>query len=112
MSINFNCSCGKALAAPAELAGKEVRCPGCNNVTAVPADAAPIAYAAPGAAQPPMKGGTGARHCHELDYQIVGDDMQMVIVELDPGETVIAEAGAMNFMEEGINFETKMGDGS
>ena len=38
--------------------------------------------------------------------------MQMVIVELDPGETVIAEAGAMNFMEEGINFETKMGDGS
>ena len=36
----------------------------------------------------------------------------MVIVELDPGETVIAEAGAMNYMEEGINFETKMGDGS
>jgi uncharacterized protein (TIGR00266 family) len=50
--------------------------------------------------------------CHEVDYQIIGDDMQMVLVELDPGETVIAEAGAMNFMEEEIQFETRMGDGS
>jgi uncharacterized protein (TIGR00266 family) len=50
--------------------------------------------------------------CHEVDYQIHGDDMQMVEVELDARETVIAEAGAMNFMEEGIDFETKMGDGS
>jgi len=50
--------------------------------------------------------------CHEVDYAIVGDDMQMVLVELDPQETVIAEAGAMNFMEEDIQFETRMGDGS
>ncbi len=50
--------------------------------------------------------------CHEIDYEIFGDDMQMVEVELDPNETVIAEAGAMNYMEEGINFEAKMGDGS
>jgi uncharacterized protein (TIGR00266 family) len=50
--------------------------------------------------------------CHDVDFQIVGDDMQMVIVELDPGETVIAEAGAMNYMEENIVFEAKMGDGS
>ncbi len=50
--------------------------------------------------------------CHEVDYRIIGDDMQMVQVELDPGETVIAEAGAMNYMEEGIVFETRMGDGS
>ena len=49
---------------------------------------------------------------HEVDYEIVGDDMQMVLVELDPGETVVAEAGAMNYIEEGIVFETKMGDGS
>ena len=49
---------------------------------------------------------------HEVDYQIVGDDMQMVQVELDPGETVVAEAGAMTYMEEGISFEAKMGDGS
>jgi uncharacterized protein (TIGR00266 family) len=50
--------------------------------------------------------------CHEVDYEILGHDMQMVEVELDPGETVVAEAGAMNYMEEGIEFETKMGDGS
>ncbi len=50
--------------------------------------------------------------CHEVDFQIVGDDMQMVIIELDPGETVIAEAGAMNYMEDNIVFEAKMGDGS
>lgn len=50
--------------------------------------------------------------CHEVDYHIVGDDMQMVQVELDPGETVVAEAGAMTYMEDGISFEAKMGDGS
>ncbi len=51
-------------------------------------------------------------NCHEVDYEIFGDDMQLVEVELDPGETVIAEAGAMNYMEEGITFEAKMGDGT
>jgi uncharacterized protein (TIGR00266 family) len=50
--------------------------------------------------------------CHEVDYEIFGDDMQIVEVELDPQEVVIAEAGAMNYMEDGITFETKMGDGS
>jgi len=49
---------------------------------------------------------------HEVDFEIVGNDMQMVIVELDPGETVIAEAGAMNYMEPDIVFEAKLGDGS
>jgi uncharacterized protein (TIGR00266 family) len=49
---------------------------------------------------------------HEIDYQIKGESIQIVEVELDPSETVIAEAGAMLFMEDGIQFETKMGDGS
>lgn len=49
---------------------------------------------------------------HEIDYRLIGDDMQIVEIELDPSETVIAEAGMMNYMEDGINFETKMGDGS
>lgn len=49
---------------------------------------------------------------HEIDYEIFGDDMQIVEIELDPGETVIAEAGAMNYMEDGIEFESRMGDGS
>jgi uncharacterized protein (TIGR00266 family) len=50
--------------------------------------------------------------CHQLDYEILGDDMQIVEVELDPGETVIAEAGALNYMEDDITFEARMGDGS
>jgi len=51
-------------------------------------------------------------HCHKIDYQIFGHEMQLVEVELDPGETVVAEAGAMTYMEQEIEFETKMGDGS
>lgn len=50
--------------------------------------------------------------CHEVDYEIIGHDMQMLEVELDPNETVVAEAGAMNYVEEGIEFQAKMGDGS
>ena len=50
--------------------------------------------------------------CEEIDYQIFGNDMQVVEVELDPGETVIAEAGATNWMDDGITFEARMGDGS
>ena len=49
---------------------------------------------------------------HEIDYQILGTSIQIVEVELDPSETVIAEAGAMLYMTQGIDFETKMGDGS
>jgi len=50
--------------------------------------------------------------CHEVDFHIIGHEMQVVEVELDANETVIAEAGAMNYFEEGITFEAKMGDGS
>ena len=49
---------------------------------------------------------------HVIDYDILGDDLQIVEIELDPGETVIAEAGAMNYMDDDISFEAKMGDGS
>ena len=49
---------------------------------------------------------------HEIDYQLHGDDLQFVEIALDPGESVVAEAGAMMFIEEGIEFETKLGDGS
>lgn len=47
-----------------------------------------------------------------IDYEIIGDDMQMVEIVLDPGESVIAEAGAMNYMEAAIKMETVFGDGS
>jgi uncharacterized protein (TIGR00266 family) len=49
---------------------------------------------------------------HEIDYKIIGHDVQMVEIELDPQETVIAEAGTMLYMEDGIDFTTRMGDGT
>lgn len=49
---------------------------------------------------------------HEIDYEIKGESIQIVEIELDPNETVIAEAGAMLYMDNGIVFNTKMGDGS
>jgi uncharacterized protein (TIGR00266 family) len=49
---------------------------------------------------------------HDLDYRILGDDIQLVEIELDPQETVIAEAGSMMYMEDQVRFQTKMGDGS
>jgi uncharacterized protein (TIGR00266 family) len=53
-----------------------------------------------------------ARRSQEIDFKLIGEEMQIIEVELDPGETVIAEAGSMNYMQQGIRFETKMGDGS
>jgi uncharacterized protein (TIGR00266 family) len=49
---------------------------------------------------------------HEVDYKIVGHDVQFVEIELDPNETVIAEAGAMLYIGPGIEFQSKMGDGT
>ncbi len=49
---------------------------------------------------------------HEVDYEVFGNDLQYVEVELDPNEVVIGEAGTMMFLEEGITFESKMGDGT
>jgi len=48
----------------------------------------------------------------EVDYEIFGDDMQYVEVELDPGEAAIAEAGGLMYMEDGVGMETIFGDGS
>jgi uncharacterized protein (TIGR00266 family) len=49
---------------------------------------------------------------HEIDYQIHGEEMQFVEVELDPQETAIAEAGSFMMMDDGITMETIFGDGS
>jgi uncharacterized protein (TIGR00266 family) len=102
-----------------ELIGKRVRCPGCQRVLTVPEresdeDAGyeiqdepprPSRNERPAARRKPTR-------CHEIDYEIIGDDMQLVEIELDPDEVVIAEAGAMTYMEEDIEFKAKMGDGS
>ncbi|KAA0544903.1 TIGR00266 family protein [Bacillus sp. BGMRC 2118] len=52
------------------------------------------------------------KNAHEIEYQLHGDDMQFVEIELDPGESAIAEAGGMMMMEDGIEMETVFGDGS
>jgi uncharacterized protein (TIGR00266 family) len=49
---------------------------------------------------------------HQVDFRILGSDMQFVEVELDPGESAIAEAGSMMYMTPAIEMETIFGDGS
>lgn len=51
-------------------------------------------------------------NAHEIDYTLYGDDMQFVEIQLDPNESVIAEAGAMMMMSSSIQMETIFGDGS
>jgi uncharacterized protein (TIGR00266 family) len=49
---------------------------------------------------------------HEIDFNLHGDDMQFVEIELDPGESAVAEAGGMMMMDDGISMETIFGDGA
>jgi uncharacterized protein (TIGR00266 family) len=49
---------------------------------------------------------------HEVDYEILGDDLQFVKIELDPGEAVVGEAGSMMYLEDDIQMQTIFGDGS
>src|SRR6056300_1267219 len=51
-------------------------------------------------------------NAHEIEYQITGEEMQFVEIELDPQEAVISEPGSFMFMNDGINMETIFGDGS
>lgn len=53
-----------------------------------------------------------SRRADEIDYEIFGDDMQYVEIELDPEEMVVAEAGAMMYMSRGIEMESRFGDPS
>ena len=76
---------------------------------------APVQQAAPAQTLPPnmlQKNGITFTVADVIDYEIFGDDMQLVEIELDPGESVVAEAGAMNYMDACIQMETIFGDGS
>ncbi|WP_066098599.1 TIGR00266 family protein [Xanthomonas massiliensis] len=64
-----------------------------------------------GAAPPPLPAAAGGR-ADEIDYRIVGHDMQFVEVELDPGESAVAEAGALMYKDASVQMETIFGDGS
>lgn len=52
------------------------------------------------------------QNAHEIDFKIYGEEMQYVEIELDNGETVIAEPGSMLMMDEDIEMTTIFGDGS
>ncbi|MFK7735611.1 MAG: TIGR00266 family protein [Pirellulaceae bacterium] len=88
-----------------ENVGKQVRCQKCGDV---------FVANAPSTQEPPpiMAVDSNTRIADEIDYQIFGDDMQYAEIVLDPGEAVIAEAGAMMYMSSGIQMETVFGDPS
>jgi uncharacterized protein (TIGR00266 family) len=69
--------------------------------------AAPAPVPAAAAYAPPS-----LQRAHEIDYRVEGEDLQFVEIELDPGESVVAEAGALMYMTAGIQMETIFGDGS
>lgn len=52
------------------------------------------------------------RSSHEIDFEIIGEEMQYVSIELDPNETAIAESGSFMMMDHGIEMATIFGDGS
>jgi uncharacterized protein (TIGR00266 family) len=70
------------------------------------------AAAAPAPVAASDAGPVVSRSAHEIDYTIHGEDLQFVEVELDPGESVVAEAGALMYMTSGIQMQTIFGDGS
>ncbi|WP_417910107.1 TIGR00266 family protein [Candidatus Electronema sp. PJ] len=64
------------------------------------------------AAVPSMPPPVSGTHAHEIDYEIFGHEMQFVEIELDPQESVIAEAGSMMYMSDNMKMDTIFGDGS
>jgi len=58
------------------------------------------------------RGPSGRGGADEIDFAIRGQEMQFVEIELDPGESAIAEAGAMMFKDTAVHMDTVLGDGS
>ncbi|QDS87422.1 hypothetical protein EC9_16000 [Rosistilla ulvae] len=145
-NLNVSCpQCGKQYTAPANLAGRTIRCKACGGSFAIPEDEDLISAEiidVPFETQPPATGslsvpplpsqqggsasgmpngahtstsyaGTSSPvYADEIDYEIFGTESQYVEITLDPGETVIAEAGAMMYMDQGIEMQTVFGDPS
>ncbi len=89
-------------------------CGNCGAQQGAPMAAAPVQQAQQPVLGPNQmqKNGIIFTRADVIDYEIFGDDMQLVEIELDPGESVLAEAGAMNYMDSRIKMETIFGDGS
>lgn len=120
---NVQCNaCGRQYTLTPEVSGKKIRCTGCGTVFVAPvlASNTPSAPMLPEVAtateSPPVRHyvapNSGQKKADEIDYRIVGDDVQYVEITLDPHETVIAEAGAMMYMSSAIRMETVFGDPS
>lgn len=73
---------------------------------------APSANAPPATMPPLPSTGSGRGQADEIDYRIVGGDMQFVEIELDPGESAISEAGALMYKDAAVQMDTVFGDGS
>ena len=107
MSIMQCPKCGKQYRLNEQVAGRQIRCQACQEVFRAPDMVLDAAIAAdvvePRAAQ---------RRSDEIDYEVFGEELQYVEVTLDPQEVVIAEAGGMMFMTQGIQMDTVFGDPS
>ncbi len=82
---------------------------GWKKLREIPDFSAVVPGAAPGHDE--AEGPALRRSSHEIDYTLHGSEMQFVEIELDPGETAVAEAGAMMYMTQQIEMETVFGDG-
>ena len=85
-------------------------CEGMSDWQPVASIAAFANTSSPAAPLPPPP--PSNRRADEIEFRIVGHDMQFVEVELDPGESAIAEAGALMFKDSAVQMETIFGDGS
>lgn len=117
--IDIMCpACGAMYRVAPEHRGEQVRCQKCGNQFSAIAHhhAEPELFSAEPRSQDGQasrsSGAGKPRTADEIDYEIHGDDMQYVEIVLDPNETVIAEAGAMMFMTDGIEMQTVFGDPS
>ncbi len=107
-----NCDhCKKQYSLSDQLAGKTVRCKACGNVFTVPYDnQAGVDVVDPNLGVPHYS--TRGQISDVIDYQVFGEEMQYVVITLDPGEQVIAEAGGMFFMNDAIKMDSVFGDPS
>ncbi len=104
-------NCSKFYDLPDTFSGKQVRCKACNEIFHVP-EALNEQVEIVDNFVPQVTGGGGYRGkiADEIDYEIFGTEMQYVEITLDPGETVIAEAGGMMFQTESIKMESVFGN--
>jgi uncharacterized protein (TIGR00266 family) len=94
-----------------------------NTIADLVGEANVVAYEPPAPTPPPMAGNRQnntlqaaktftQNSADEIDYDIFGEDIQYVEIELDPGESAVAEAGSMMYKHHAITMDTVFGDGS